>query len=209
MPSPNSNEQSSALSYKFERLREKLRKAIQTGEISGKLPGERLLADKYHVNAKTLSKALTDLAAEGLLERSIGRGTFVKGHEPARSEGRWLILCDESQVNGEFVTMMKQARPDVEVITDVTNIRPSFLGNFDAVIDVSLSTPPEFLRQLAVRKPAGSIDRQAAADVLHACGTVRRPNGRFAGSARPDHGRSQPAGRDRIAGQRYRRFHAQ
>src|SRR5882757_3666985 len=66
------------MSYKFQRLREKLRAAVASGELSGKLPGERALAKRFHVNAKTLSKALTDLAAEGLLDRSIGRGTYVK-----------------------------------------------------------------------------------------------------------------------------------
>src|SRR5437773_4544819 len=71
------------LSYKFQRLREKLRHAIASGELSGKLPGERQLARRFRVNAKTLSKALTDLAAEGLLERSIGRGTFVKDSSAA------------------------------------------------------------------------------------------------------------------------------
>src|SRR5881275_1250504 len=72
----------SGLSYKFQRLREKLRQAVASGELSGKLPGERALAKRFHVNAKTLSKALTDLAAEGVLDRSIGRGTYVKGSAP-------------------------------------------------------------------------------------------------------------------------------
>src|ERR1700677_4179927 len=71
------------MSYKFQRLREKIRTAISSGELSGKLPGERLLARRFHVNAKTLSKALTDLAAEGILDRSIGRGTYIKGRAPA------------------------------------------------------------------------------------------------------------------------------
>src|SRR3982751_3902715 len=70
------------MSYKFQRLREKIRIAIASGELVGKLPGERALAKRFHVNAKTLSKALTDLAAEGVLDRSIGRGTFVKGSAP-------------------------------------------------------------------------------------------------------------------------------
>ena len=65
-------ERSQRLSYKFQRLRERLREAIETGVLSGKLPGERVLARQFRVNAKTLSKALTDLAAEGLLERTIG-----------------------------------------------------------------------------------------------------------------------------------------
>src|SRR5438128_2253273 len=90
----------SGLSYKFQRLREKLRQAIATGEFSGKLPGERALAKRFHVNAKTLSKALTDLAAEGVLDRSIGRGTFVKGQAPAANVTgkRWLIVCDPDQI---------------------------------------------------------------------------------------------------------------
>src|SRR6266436_6741410 len=90
----------SGMSYKFQRLREKLRQAIASGELTGKLPGERTLAKRFHVNAKTLSKALTDLAAEGLLDRSIGRGTYVKGSTDAGTSGatgiptatdRWLI----------------------------------------------------------------------------------------------------------------------
>src|SRR5689334_21890999 len=103
-PSDAGDEQgdsSSKLSYKFQRLREKLRAAIASGELNGKLPGERQLAKRFHVNAKTLSKALTDLAAEGLLDRSIGRGTFVKGStsSPTSSSGdRWVIVCDPDQL---------------------------------------------------------------------------------------------------------------
>src|SRR5437879_5458152 len=82
------------MSYKFQRLREKLREAVRTGELAGKLPGERALAKRFQVNAKTLSKALTDLAAEGLLDRSIGRGTYVKGSAPAAAKGRWLVITD-------------------------------------------------------------------------------------------------------------------
>jgi DNA-binding FadR family transcriptional regulator len=55
------------LNYKFQRLRERVREAIASGELAGKLPGERELARRFNANPKTLSKALTDLAAEGLL----------------------------------------------------------------------------------------------------------------------------------------------
>ena len=88
------------LSYKFQRLRERLREAISIGTLSGKLPGERTLAQRFHVNAKTLSKALTDLAAEGLLQRTVGRGTFVRAHLEANitnspETGNILILAPE------------------------------------------------------------------------------------------------------------------
>src|SRR5947199_203178 len=98
------------LSYKFQRLRERLRSAVVSGELSGKLPGERSLARRFHVNAKTLSKALTDLAAEGLLDRSIGRGTYVKTEAPHGTTaaapaklGRWLVICDSHRLNSPLL----------------------------------------------------------------------------------------------------------
>lgn len=63
--------------YKYQRLRERLRRAVTEGELSGKLPGERELARRYDANAKTINKALCDLTTEGLLVRHVGRGTFV------------------------------------------------------------------------------------------------------------------------------------
>src|SRR5688500_3822991 len=101
-PFPRPAASDGPLSYKFQRLRERLRAAIASGELAGKLPGERALAERFGVNAKTLSKALTDLAAEGLLERSIGRGTYVKGSAPAgNGGGRWLLLCDDNDPDAQ------------------------------------------------------------------------------------------------------------
>jgi hypothetical protein len=140
------------LSYKFQRLREKLRHAIASGELSGKLPGERALAKQFNVNAKTLSKALTDLAAEGLLDRSIGRGTYVKGSAPAvPSDRRWLVVCDPYQVGWETVQLIRAAHTAMEVVTDVSALRPSFLNGFNAVIDLADHTPEAFIRDLVVR----------------------------------------------------------
>lgn len=67
------------LSYKYQRLRERLRTAVKSGELAGKLPGERELARRYLANAKTINKALNDLAMDGLVLRHVGRGTFVAG----------------------------------------------------------------------------------------------------------------------------------
>jgi DNA-binding transcriptional regulator YhcF (GntR family) len=144
--------QDGGLSYKFERLREKLRLAISSGELNGKLPGERALAKRFHVNAKTLSKALTDLAAEGVLERSIGRGTFVKGSAPELAAGkRWLVLCDAEQAAWEIVQLLRNYQSDTEVLTDIRAVRPSFLNQVSAVIDLAPSTPDSFIRDLVVR----------------------------------------------------------
>ena len=82
-----SSENVESLSYKFQRLRERLREAISNGELAGKLPGERALAKQFQVNAKTLSKALTDLAAEGILDRSIGPHSQMEPREAIASLG--------------------------------------------------------------------------------------------------------------------------
>src|SRR3712207_8113741 len=89
-----------------------------TGELSGKLPGERALAKRFHVNAKTLSKALTDLAAEGVLDRSIGRGTYVKGSAPSPTvAGRWLVLSDDAAdrlpaTTARLVELLRRENPE-------------------------------------------------------------------------------------------------
>jgi DNA-binding LacI/PurR family transcriptional regulator len=85
------------LSYKYQRLRERLRAAVSAGEFAGKLPGERELARRFAANAKTINKALNDLAMEGLVLRHVGRGTFVAGSTPviplpATSSRRFLSI---------------------------------------------------------------------------------------------------------------------
>ncbi|MGD0388095.1 MAG: GntR family transcriptional regulator [Tepidisphaeraceae bacterium] len=140
------------MSYKFQRLRERIRQAVANGELKGKLPGERELARQFHVNAKTLSKALTDLAAEGLLHRSIGRGTFVRGSDNGKPAptARWLVLLD-AHADQTLAENFKSAAPMVESCLDVSSIRPSYLNQFSAVIDLAAATPETFIRNLLVR----------------------------------------------------------
>jgi DNA-binding HxlR family transcriptional regulator len=157
------NHHAIGLSYKFQRLREQLRTAVNSGELSGKLPGERLLARKFQVNAKTLSKALTDLAAEGLLDRSIGRGTYVKSATPVAQSGEksWILLCEAGRGDSAMVCQMLQANPRAVLISDLSALRPSFLNQFDAIIDVALNTPDRFLRDMQVRgMPVIAVNRE-------------------------------------------------
>ena len=153
------------LSYKFQRLRERLRSAIANGELTGKLPGERQLARRFRVNAKTLSKALTDLAAEGLLERAIGRGTFVMSpaeraaaaatttttRSVANCGERWLIICDPEQAGANIIRDLCRVNPGAQVVSDTSNLRPSFLNQFKGAVNFAWGTPDEFLRSLVVR----------------------------------------------------------
>jgi hypothetical protein len=150
---PNMAEKQTRLSYKFQRLRERLREAIETGILSGKLPGERVLARQFRVNAKTLSKALTDLAAEGLLERTIGRGTFVRGQvqEQEKSLGKWVVLVQPGQEASPLVAALGRENSDITVVSDPASIRPSLLSGCTAVVDLHGSVPETTLRDLMLR----------------------------------------------------------
>jgi GntR family transcriptional regulator len=61
------------------RLRETLRERIRRGEFApgARLPTEEELCRQYGVSRITASRAVRDLAAEGLVVRRQGRGTFV------------------------------------------------------------------------------------------------------------------------------------
>jgi hypothetical protein len=170
--SPTSSDGKTSLSYKFQRLRERLRAAVASGELHGKLPGERALAKRFNVNAKTLSKALTDLAAEGLLDRSIGRGTYVKGSAPAAtaSAGRWLIFATPEQAKGSLVRRLTAAAPDVCLYTDRKwNLRPSFLQPVTAVVSLDPTVPESLLRDLVVRNlNVVTVDYQPKVFSMHA-----------------------------------------
>lgn len=162
----------SGLSYKFQRLRERLRAAVASGELSGKLPGERALAKQFNVNAKTLSKALTDLAAEGLLDRSIGRGTYVKGSAPVASTGggRWLVFTTPDLADSTLVRRLRVANADVTVHTDENwDLRPSFLGSFTAAVSMNPAVPDALLRNLVVRgMTVVTVDYQPKVFSMHA-----------------------------------------
>lgn len=56
-----------------------LRKRIQAGEWTGRLPPERDLAYEYEVNFKVVRKALAALREEGLIVTEQGYGSFVAG----------------------------------------------------------------------------------------------------------------------------------
>ncbi len=108
------SESSERLRYKFQRLRETIRQAIESGELKHRLPGERELARRFGVNAKTISKALTDLTTEGMLLRRVGRGTFIAGQENrdrvVGSRRRYLWLASSCLDRGDVEFMFELAR---------------------------------------------------------------------------------------------------
>jgi len=61
----------------YEQLAAVLRQAISDGTYVIRLPSEPDLAERYGVSRETIRRAVRMLAAEGRLQVSRGRGTFI------------------------------------------------------------------------------------------------------------------------------------
>ena len=68
------------------------------GEV---IPSETELAARFKVSQGTVRKAIDELAAENLLSRRQGKGTFVATHSEARVQFRFLrLMPDEGDASG-------------------------------------------------------------------------------------------------------------
>jgi GntR family transcriptional regulator len=67
------------------------------GEV---IPSEVELARRYQVSQGTVRKAIDELAAENLLVRRQGRGTYVASHQEAKAQFRFLRLRANEGVTG-------------------------------------------------------------------------------------------------------------
>jgi DNA-binding GntR family transcriptional regulator len=75
-----------------------LAERIESGELRAgeRLPPERALAQSLGVSRMTVRQALGALARRGLLERGVGRGTFVRVRV-GRVEGRVLDVSEAGE----------------------------------------------------------------------------------------------------------------
>lgn len=78
----------------YRQIKGLLTRSLQDGEWKpGELiPSETELASRFGVSQGTVRKAVDELAAENLLVRRQGRGTFVATHQEARAQFRFLRL---------------------------------------------------------------------------------------------------------------------
>jgi len=78
----------------YRQIRELLMRGLQSGEWKPgeAIPSELELAARYRVSQGTVRKAIDELAAEHLLVRRQGRGTFVASHREVRTQFRFLRL---------------------------------------------------------------------------------------------------------------------
>ena len=62
----------------WQQLADILRTQVRSGELTGRVPSARSLAQEYEVSHKTSERALHALVDEGLLVAVVGRGFYVQ-----------------------------------------------------------------------------------------------------------------------------------
>jgi GntR family transcriptional regulator len=85
----------------YQQIKALITQSLQSGEWKpGELiPSEVELAGRYKVSQGTVRKAIDELAAEHLVVRRQGKGTFVATHNEARAHFRFLKLVPDEGVS--------------------------------------------------------------------------------------------------------------
>jgi GntR family transcriptional regulator len=86
----------------YSQIKSLILQSLQAGEWKpGEvIPSEMELAARYRVSQGTVRKAIDELAAENLVNRRQGKGTFVATHEEQQVQFRFLKLVPDSGAPG-------------------------------------------------------------------------------------------------------------
>src|SRR5690554_4436386 len=111
---------SAAYSPLYQQIKALLLQSLDRGEWKPgeSIPSEFELAARYQVSQGTVRKAIDELAADNLLIRRQGKGTFVATHNEARVRYRFLRLTpDETRpaVSSSQILDCRRAKATAEV----------------------------------------------------------------------------------------------
>ncbi|WP_026132373.1 MULTISPECIES: GntR family transcriptional regulator [unclassified Janthinobacterium] len=135
----------------YQQIKALITQSLQSGEWKpGELiPSEVELAGRFKVSQGTVRKAIDELAAENLVMRRQGKGTFVSTHHEARAHFRFLRLVPDEGVphypESKFIEVKRVRAP-----ADVARLLE--LKSGDAVIFVkrvqSFDSVPTIVEEL-------------------------------------------------------------
>lgn len=104
-PAATGNEPAApAFSPLYQQIKSLILHSLQAGEWKPgeAIPSEMDLAARYRVSQGTVRKAIDELAAENLVQRRQGKGTFVATHAERQVQYRFLkLIPDTGDINSE------------------------------------------------------------------------------------------------------------
>lgn len=118
---PAGRGEGAAFSPLYRQIKALLVQSLERGEWKpGELiPSEIDLAARFQVSQGTVRKAIDELAAEHMLLRRQGKGTFVATHHEARVRYRFLRLAPDHEGEGarteSRILECRRARPSAEI----------------------------------------------------------------------------------------------
>ncbi len=119
-PTPAAAAQSPTFSPLYQQIKGLLMGCLEAGDWKPgeMIPSEIELAARYKVSQGTVRKAIDELAAENLLLRRQGKGTFVATHIEARTQFRFLRLTPvegEQRYPESAILECRRARAPAEI----------------------------------------------------------------------------------------------
>ncbi len=143
----------------YRRIAEKVRAEIASGQLSpgSRLPTIRALAAELGVNRDTVALAYEALSREGLVEATVGRGTFVRESVPLQPL-RDLPLA-----------------PVVERLLDLERTRPRYAAPAGSVPLHSLVPDPSLYPVEEFRRSLNRVLAQGGSDLLRYGGAQGHP----------------------------------
>jgi GntR family transcriptional regulator len=112
-----------AFSPLYQQIKGLILQSLQAGEWKPgeAIPSELDLAARYRVSQGTVRKAIDELAADNLLVRRQGKGTFVATHAEQQVQYRFLRLMPDAAETGA----PRQATPAERHVIDCKRVRAS------------------------------------------------------------------------------------
>ena len=142
-----------AFSPLYRQIKELITRELQAGvwKPAEAIPSEQDLAARFKVSQGTVRKAIDELAAENLLVRRQGKGTFVATHAEQQIQYRFLRLMPDDGGARDLARRLLDCRR-TRAPADVARMLGCKSG--DAVVQLRrlLLTPTDSLQAAAVRR---------------------------------------------------------
>lgn len=154
--------------YVYSQLADLLRAQIAHGNLDGKIPGIRELAQQYSVNFKTANKAVSVLVDEGLLHRLQGRGTFVTEQTSAGVHAESSLGFVITDITNPYFAQLAQSVQKVAYEHKISIFVNTNHSSTDRLKQI-LETYQQQKIQLVIVH-GGVVRHSSARDALFSCG---------------------------------------
>jgi GntR family transcriptional regulator len=134
-PAVGAGGEAPAFSPLYQQIKGLITRSLQGGEwLPGQaIPSEHELAARFRVSQGTVRKAVDELAADNLLVRRQGKGTFVATHAEERTQYRFLRLRADS---GATVVLQRRLLDCRRLRAPADVARPLGLKSGDTVVEI-------------------------------------------------------------------------